>query len=198
MSSGSSTESYPAFARIELRENPGKNLNQVLHKLEINDYAARRAICYDLMEAVNNDSLIVVKHRIKDANNFLTVYKSYFGIPMGVQDKTWAPDVVFRSCRSTHEAWYRGESRRMKFGILRIWCEPTDHLRNCYFCVVDLSYHGKGTKTNVFEYSDLPSPLRPIAHEEFPVFPPPGRQYSDFSSSESCPQVIEEEDFSGE
>ncbi|KAJ4434006.1 hypothetical protein ANN_16325 [Periplaneta americana] len=29
MSSGSSTESYPAFARNGLRENPGKNLNQV-------------------------------------------------------------------------------------------------------------------------------------------------------------------------
>ncbi|KAJ4429832.1 hypothetical protein ANN_22036 [Periplaneta americana] len=29
MSQGSSTESYPAFARIGLRENPGKNLNQV-------------------------------------------------------------------------------------------------------------------------------------------------------------------------
>ncbi|KAJ4452057.1 hypothetical protein ANN_03573 [Periplaneta americana] len=29
MSSGSSTESYPSFARIGLRENPGKNLNQV-------------------------------------------------------------------------------------------------------------------------------------------------------------------------
>ncbi|KAJ4450573.1 hypothetical protein ANN_02000 [Periplaneta americana] len=29
MSPGSSTESYPAFAHIELRENPGKNLNQV-------------------------------------------------------------------------------------------------------------------------------------------------------------------------
>ncbi|KAJ4449591.1 hypothetical protein ANN_00994 [Periplaneta americana] len=29
ISPGSSTESYPAFARIELRENPGKNLNQV-------------------------------------------------------------------------------------------------------------------------------------------------------------------------
>ncbi|KAJ4426027.1 hypothetical protein ANN_27654 [Periplaneta americana] len=28
MSPGSSTESYPAFAHIELRENPGKNLNQ--------------------------------------------------------------------------------------------------------------------------------------------------------------------------
>ncbi|KAJ4429672.1 hypothetical protein ANN_21873 [Periplaneta americana] len=30
MSPGSSTESYPAFARIGLRENPGKTLNQVL------------------------------------------------------------------------------------------------------------------------------------------------------------------------
>ncbi|KAJ4428533.1 hypothetical protein ANN_24577 [Periplaneta americana] len=29
MSPGSSTESYPAFARILLRENPGKNINQV-------------------------------------------------------------------------------------------------------------------------------------------------------------------------
>ncbi|KAJ4447729.1 hypothetical protein ANN_09737 [Periplaneta americana] len=29
MSPGSSTESYPAFASIGLRENPGKNLNQV-------------------------------------------------------------------------------------------------------------------------------------------------------------------------
>ncbi|KAJ4443997.1 hypothetical protein ANN_05786 [Periplaneta americana] len=29
MSPGSSTESYPAFAHIGLRENPGKNLNQI-------------------------------------------------------------------------------------------------------------------------------------------------------------------------
>ncbi|KAJ4434941.1 hypothetical protein ANN_23513 [Periplaneta americana] len=32
MSPGSSTESYPAFARIGLRENPGKNLNQSIDK----------------------------------------------------------------------------------------------------------------------------------------------------------------------
>ncbi|KAJ4434209.1 hypothetical protein ANN_22757 [Periplaneta americana] len=29
MSPGSNTESYPTYARIGLRENPGKNLNQV-------------------------------------------------------------------------------------------------------------------------------------------------------------------------
>ncbi|KAJ4434534.1 hypothetical protein ANN_23096 [Periplaneta americana] len=32
MSPGSNTESYPAFAPIRLRENPGKNLNQSGHK----------------------------------------------------------------------------------------------------------------------------------------------------------------------
>ncbi|KAJ4439982.1 hypothetical protein ANN_08113 [Periplaneta americana] len=32
MSPGASTESYPAFARIGLRENPGKNLNQIMEK----------------------------------------------------------------------------------------------------------------------------------------------------------------------
>ncbi|KAJ4445090.1 hypothetical protein ANN_06889 [Periplaneta americana] len=37
MSPGSSTESYPAFARIGLRENPGKNLNQ-LPKLSVTLY----------------------------------------------------------------------------------------------------------------------------------------------------------------
>ncbi|KAJ4443816.1 hypothetical protein ANN_05598 [Periplaneta americana] len=31
MSPGSNTESYPAFARIGLRENPGKNLNQITY-----------------------------------------------------------------------------------------------------------------------------------------------------------------------
>ncbi|KAJ4447458.1 hypothetical protein ANN_09465 [Periplaneta americana] len=34
MSPGSSTESYTAFARIGLRENPGKNLNQVIQSLQ--------------------------------------------------------------------------------------------------------------------------------------------------------------------
>ncbi|KAJ4431539.1 hypothetical protein ANN_20138 [Periplaneta americana] len=32
MSSGSSTESYPVFAHIGLRENPGKNLNQIMSR----------------------------------------------------------------------------------------------------------------------------------------------------------------------
>ncbi|KAJ4450658.1 hypothetical protein ANN_02087 [Periplaneta americana] len=40
MSPGSSTESYPAFARIGLRENPGKNLNQSYQRS-----SADRGVC---------------------------------------------------------------------------------------------------------------------------------------------------------
>ncbi|KAJ4444990.1 hypothetical protein ANN_06789 [Periplaneta americana] len=42
MSPGSSTESYPAFARIGLRENPGKNLNQVTSPTRIRTHLASR------------------------------------------------------------------------------------------------------------------------------------------------------------
>ncbi|KAJ4433706.1 hypothetical protein ANN_16017 [Periplaneta americana] len=37
MSPGSNTESYPAFAHIGLRENPGKNLNQILKATRVED-----------------------------------------------------------------------------------------------------------------------------------------------------------------
>ncbi|KAJ4443566.1 hypothetical protein ANN_05239 [Periplaneta americana] len=42
MSPGSSTESYPAFARIGLRENPGKNLNQIYYLLYLTSEARRK------------------------------------------------------------------------------------------------------------------------------------------------------------
>ncbi|KAJ4451216.1 hypothetical protein ANN_02676 [Periplaneta americana] len=52
MSPGSSTENYPAFAHIGLRENPGKNLNQnhlkaVVYTTPVND-------AEDLLQRVEN------------------------------------------------------------------------------------------------------------------------------------------------
>ena len=136
-----------------------------------------------------------VKHIITDANNFLSAYNAYFGVPVGDQDKSWAPHVVCGCCRSTLEAWYRGESRKMKFGVPRIWRKPTDHLNNCYFCVVEVTHHRKGKKTCVFDYPDIPSSSRPVRHsEELPVPSPPQGDQCDGCSSESSDDSIEDED----
>lgn len=137
-----------------------------------------------------------VKHRITEANNFCSAYNAYFGVPVGDQDKNWAPHVVCGCCRSTLEAWYRGESRKMKFAVPRIWREPTDHLNNCYFCVAEVSHHRKSKKTHVFDYPNLPSSLRPVAHSEaLPVPVPPEHSQSDDPSIESGNEDIQNEEF---
>ncbi|KAJ4426774.1 hypothetical protein ANN_26573 [Periplaneta americana] len=73
MSPGSSTESYPAFARIGFRENPGKNLNQVtcpdrdsnlvlqpgaltlLQKLKPEDLVKRYEFCNSMQAAMEEN-----------------------------------------------------------------------------------------------------------------------------------------------
>ncbi|KAJ4443529.1 hypothetical protein ANN_05201 [Periplaneta americana] len=66
MSPGSSTESYPAFAHIGLRENSGKNLNQVT------GFAVRRANRYStdvdtkiLLKDENLNKMQILLHRVK-------------------------------------------------------------------------------------------------------------------------------------
>ena len=136
-----------------------------------------------------------MKHIITDANNFRSAYNAYFGVPVGDQDKSWAHHVVCGCCRSTVEAWYRGDRRRMNFGLSRIWWEPTDHVNNCSFCVVDVTHLRKGKKTYVFGYPDIPSSLRPVAHcEEIPVPSPPQRHQCYNNSCGSGNDSIEDED----
>ena len=94
---------------------------------------------------------------IVEGNLFCAAFYAYFGVQVGDQDKAWEPHVVCGNFRSTLEAWYRGESRRMKFGVQRLWREP-------------LLLHGYGDwsskrkKTDVFDYPDLPSSLQPVKH----------------------------------
>ncbi|KAJ4449938.1 hypothetical protein ANN_01345 [Periplaneta americana] len=91
MSPGSSTESYPAFARIGLRENPGKYLNQVTcPNRDSNpghlDFAARRADRYStaVTDLVGDTSVIPFKAEmcspglfhlsLYTANNYVRVF----------------------------------------------------------------------------------------------------------------------------
>ena len=41
------------------------------------------------------------KHKISPGTKLVSAYSSYSGMPVGDQDKTWAPHVCCRSCRST-------------------------------------------------------------------------------------------------
>jgi hypothetical protein len=66
-----------------------------------------------------------VKHNIVPGTKFCSVYKAYFGVPVGDLDKFWAPHVCRDSCRSTLEGWLCGTRKCMPFAIPRIWRQPT-------------------------------------------------------------------------
>ena len=81
-----------------------------------------------------------------------------------------------KTCRRTLEGWYRGEKRSMKFAVPRIWREPTDHVLNCYFCIVDPSSRKSGKKGDEIKYPDIPSSIAPVKHsDDLPVPNPPAR-----------------------
>ena len=80
----------------------------------------------------------------------------------------------------------------MKFGIPIIWIEPSDHLTNCYFCIVDPSKRRSGKNALSIVYVDIPSFIAPVAHNAELVVPiPPGLyQCSHNSKSESDTNIV--------
>ncbi|KAJ4429673.1 hypothetical protein ANN_21874 [Periplaneta americana] len=90
MSPGSSTESYPAFARIGLRENPGKNLNQVsVRVISVWEKVCRSSEEYDLTlysDIYNYDKLRRICYGAYQALNLWYKKCSEMGIP--IEDKT--------------------------------------------------------------------------------------------------------------
>ena len=102
-------------------------------------------------------------------------YHAYFGMPVGDQDKRWAPHVICEYCHRTLEGCLRGEKRAMRFAILRIWREPSNHDSNCYFCMMDPSKRRKGKNGPPIEYLNIPSSAAPVPHNtsNLPVPNPP-------------------------
>ena len=79
----------------------------------------------------------------------------------------------------------------MKFGVPRIWSEPTDHLKNCYFRKIVVNGHHRGKKRDIFNYPDLPSSLPPVKHcQELTVPNCPASVSRDSSSSETDIDIL--------
>lgn len=105
-----------------------------------------------------------------------TAYHHYFGIKLGHQDKTWAPHICCNSCFANLHGWINNNGRSMPFGIPMIWREPTNHVDNCYFCMVPPIKKGISRKKKLsIKYPNILSAIRPVPHgDDLPVPNPPG------------------------
>ena len=92
-------------------------------------------------------------------------YHLYFGCKVGDQDKDWAPHICCRTCATNLSQWLRGKRTAMSFAVPMIWREPTNHVTDCYFCMVPPVSCGLTKKKKwTIEYPNIPSALRPVAH----------------------------------
>ena len=115
-------------------------------------------------------------------------YKAYFRVPLGDQDKKWAPHIVCRNCQEMFRDWTKGKRKGLRFGLPMVCREPKEHLTDCYFCLVNTKGIGKKNRQNFF-YSSIPSAIRPVLHSD--EFPSP--VFNGFLSSEDENTGCEEE-----
>lgn len=96
-------------------------------------------------------------------------YFLYFKCQIGDQDKTWAPHVCCVSCHINLVQWMHRKKKSMPFAVPMVWREPTDHVRDCYFCITKTEGFSKKQRDKI-QYPNLPSAIRPVPHsEELPV-----------------------------
>ena len=120
-------------------------------------------------------------------------YHLYFCYKLGDQEQPWAPHICCISCSAGLSNWFHGKRRAMPFGVPMIWREPTDHVTNCYFCIVPSIDHGVTKKrTQSIQYPNIPSPLRPVPHGEgLPVPDPPTNIPTEFSDDNDANDNVE-------
>ena len=82
---------------------------------------------------------MMAKYRFNERDFTQRAYEVYFGMKLGVQDKSWAPHKVCKHSRETLRFWTQVKVSSMRFGVPMVWREPKNHHDNCYFCMVDMS-----------------------------------------------------------
>ena len=94
-------------------------------------------------------------------------------MPIGDQDKPWAPHVICRTCRTTLAGWLRGRKKAMPFAVPRVWAEQKNHNDDCYFCMIDITKYRKAKGRQALQYPDIKS-TAPVSHDDsLPVPQPP-------------------------
>ena len=79
------------------------------------------------------------KSQRRPISNFMkTAYRFYFGCQLGDQDKQWAPQVTCNRCYVKLTQWLQRKKDHLPFTAPMIWCEPTNHHDNYYFCMTNV------------------------------------------------------------
>ena len=127
----------------------------------------RRSCCNDPDSFCYICGEYILKEYKRSITDFVRkVYRAYFGVKLGDQDKPWAPHVVCKSCVEHLRMWTKGKTKSFRFGVPMVWREQKNHFDDCYFCMVDLKGFNRHKKKS-WIYPDLESARRPVPHCEY-------------------------------
>ena len=132
---------------------------------------------------------ITFLHQKRNITSFVRrAYKVYFQVPLGDQEKKWAPYIVCHNCEEMLRDWTKGKRKSLPFGIPMVWHELKDHSTDCNFCLVNIKGVGRKSRQNI-SYPSIPSAIRPVPHSD--RFPPP--VFNGFVSSDEASESEREE-----
>ncbi|KAJ8677719.1 hypothetical protein QAD02_013506 [Eretmocerus hayati] len=117
---------------------------------------------------------LTFKQNIRNmTDSFISLYHAYFKRDVRDLNETYVPNCVCKSCYSTLQLWSDGKRKSMPFGTPMIWSKPTDHSKDCYFCLCPTEGFNRKNRKKI-EYPDSTSSRRPQPHSpDVPVPPAP-------------------------
>ena len=100
-----------------------------------------------------------------------------------VCDKT--PSLNYSDNSISFQGGIEEKKRAMKFAMPRIWREPTNHINDCYFSMVDPSKRRTGKNAPAIVYPSIPSSIASVPHSDQLPVPIPTRSQDPISTDES-------------
>ena len=126
----------------------------------------RRKCCYDPNIFCYICGCFTLPPQSRTINSFIKkLYLAYFGVPLGDQDKSWAPHKVCTTCVKTWRSCSQGKNAKLKFGVPMVWREPKNHVDDCYFCLVNVKRFNKKNKQHL-QYPNIHFTTRSIPHND--------------------------------
>ena len=114
---------------------------------------------------------MVIKQRNSITDFVKNIYKSYFGLVLSNQDKTWAPHKICTTCLLELRKWSKGQKNSFKIVSPVLWREPNDHVKDCYFCCCDITGYNSKNKRDI-NYPNV-SPVTPAIFGDSKMVQPP-------------------------